>query len=104
LAQHVVQGLQSLPGITIHGITSAEAMSRRGPTVAFTHDRHAPDDIARKLAAENIFAWSGHNYAVEVAKSLDIYDSGGAVRVGPVHYNTNAEIDRLVDVLGSILR
>ena len=103
LARHLVQGLKSLPGITIHGITADEAMPRRGPTVAFTHESHAPGDIARALAAENIFAWSGHNYAVEVAKSLGIYESGGAVRVGPVHYNTTDEIDRLVDVLKSIL-
>ena len=103
LSQYLVQGLQSVPGITIHGITANEAMSRRGPTVAFTHERCAPDDIARALAAENIFAWSGHNYAVEVARSLGIYESGGAVRVGPVHYNTIDEIDRLLEALGSIL-
>jgi cysteine desulfurase family protein (TIGR01976 family) len=103
LSQHLVRGLQSIPGITIHGITADEAMSRRGPTVAFTHERHSPDDIARELAAANIFAWSGHNYAVEVAKSLGIYESGGAVRVGPVHYNTSGEIDRLFEVLSSIL-
>ena len=77
-------------------------MSRRGPTVAFTHEKHAPDDIARALAAENIFAWSGHNYAVEVAKSLGIYESGGAVRVGPVHYNTIDEIERLFEALASV--
>ena len=103
LARYLVQGLQSLPGITIHGITADDAMSRRGPTVAFTHERHAPDDIARALAAANIFAWSGHNYAVEVAKSLGLYESGGAVRVGPVHYNTIDEIDRLFEALGTIL-
>ena len=103
LARYLVEGLQSLPGITIHGITADEAMPRRGPTVAFTHERQAPDDIARALAAANIFAWSGHNYAVEVVKSLGIYESGGAVRVGPVHYNTVAELDRLFDVLGSVL-
>ena len=103
LSQHLVQGLKSIPGITIHGITADEAMSRRGPTVAFTHERHTADDIARGLAAENIFAWSGHNYAVEVAKSLGIYESGGAVRVGPVHYNTPGEIDRFFAALASIV-
>ena len=103
LARYLVEGLQSLPGVTIHGITADEAMSRRGPTVAFTHERRAPDDIARALAAANIFAWSGHNYAVEVVKSLGIHESGGAVRVGPVHYNTIAELDRLFDVLESVL-
>ncbi len=103
LSLYLVRGLQALPGLTIHGITSEEAMPRRGPTVAFTHESRAPADIARALAEANIFAWSGHNYAVEVAKSLGIYESGGAVRVGPVHYNTTGEIDRLLDVLQSIL-
>ena len=104
LSQHLVLGLQALPGVTVHGITAREAMSRRGPTVAFTHAGRSPDEIASALAAENIFVWSGHNYAIEVARSLGILESGGAVRVGPVHYNTAAEIDRLLDALGPILR
>ena len=103
LAKHLVQGLQSLPGITVHGITAADAMPRRGPTVAFTHEQREPDAIALALAEENIFAWSGHNYAVEVARSLGIYETGGAVRVGPVHYNTTAELDRLFEVLDGIV-
>jgi selenocysteine lyase/cysteine desulfurase len=102
LSAYLVDGLRSLPGVTIHGITDADALSRRGPTVAFTHERRAPDDIARALAAANIFAWSGHNYAVEVAKSLGLYETGGAVRVGPVHYNTAAELDRLFEALTAI--
>ena len=101
LAGYLVEGLLSLAGVTIHGITAAEAMPRRGPTVAFTHERHAPDRIVKALAAQNIFAWSGHNYAVEVVKSLDLYESGGVVRVGPVHYNTVAELDRLLEILGT---
>lgn len=104
LAKYLIEGLQSLPDVAVQGITADDALSRRGPTVAFTHERRKPDDIARALAERNIFAWSGHNYAVEVVKSLGIYESGGAVRVGPVHYNTMAEIDRLIDVLGFILR
>jgi selenocysteine lyase/cysteine desulfurase len=103
LAEHLVQGLQQLEGVTIQGITDAQAMQRRVPTVAFTHDRVDSATIAESLAQQNIFVWSGHNYAVEVAKALDIYDTGGAVRVGPVHYNSQDEIDRLLGELGSIL-
>ena len=103
LAKYLVQGLQSLAGIKVHGITAADAMSRRGPTVAFTHARSGPDQIAQALAEANIFVWSGHNYAIEVVKWLGIYESGGAVRVGSVHYNTRAELDRLFDVLDRIL-
>ena len=103
LAERLIAGLQELPGVTVQGITDADAMSRRVATAAFTHARKASDDIARALAERNIFVWSGHNYAVEAAKSLGIYESGGAVRIGPVHYNSIEEIDAVVEALGQIL-
>jgi cysteine desulfurase family protein (TIGR01976 family) len=102
LAKHLVRGLQQLPGVRIHGITAPEAMDRRVPTVSFTIDGTHPESIAAALAAENIFVWSGHYYAVEVAKTLGIYDAG-AVRAGPVHYNSTAEIDRLLNCLEDII-
>lgn len=104
LAAHLVSGLQQLPGVTIQGISESSAMRRRVPTVSFTVAGDSPDRIAEALAAENIFVWSGHNYAIEAATALGILDSGGVVRVGPVHYNTIDEIDQLLDALGSILQ
>lgn len=103
LARHLIDGLQQLPAVRIQGITDPAALERRVPTVAFTVAGVPPASIAEALAAENIFVWSGHNYAVEVAKSLGIYDTGGAVRVGPVHYNSTDELDRLLVVLEQIL-
>ncbi len=103
LSAHLVAGLQSLPGVKVQGITAPEAMPRRVPTVSFTHDTVAPSSIAQGLAEQNIFVWSGHNYAVEVARSLGILDSGGAVRVGPVHYNSTDEIDRFLNILEDLL-
>jgi cysteine desulfurase family protein (TIGR01976 family) len=104
LAAHLLEGLASIDGITVRGITSRDALDRRGPTVSFTHDRVSPDAIAASLAAENIFVWSGHNYAVELAGSLGLLDSGGVVRIGPVHYNSAEEIDELLGALGRILQ
>jgi cysteine desulfurase family protein (TIGR01976 family) len=103
LAAHLVGGLQALDGVTVQGITDESAFERRVPTVSFTHERVAPDTIAAALADENIFVWNGHNYAVEVADSLGLLESGGVVRVGPVHYNSIAEIDELLAALGRIL-
>jgi cysteine desulfurase family protein (TIGR01976 family) len=103
LTTHLIEGLVGIEGVTVQGITSADAMDRRVPTVAFTHDRIAPATVAQALAQENIFVWNGFNYAVEVAKSLGIYETGGAVRVGPVHYNSHDEIDELLIELGRIV-
>ncbi len=103
LASRLIGGLLSIDGITIQGISNPEAMDRRVPTVSFTHDKKSPDLIAEELARQNIFVWSGHNYALEVARTLGILESGGAVRVGPVHYNSMSEIDELLEALSTIL-
>jgi len=103
LAAQLIEGLMDLGGVTVQGITAPDALDRRVPTVAFTHDRIEPAHIAESLAKENIFVWKGHNYAVEVAKALNIYDTGGAVRIGPVHYNSAEEIDEVLAALRRIL-
>ncbi len=103
LSERLIDGLESLAGVTVHGITARDAFDRRVPTVVFTHERMPPDEIARHLGNENIFVWSGHNYAIEPARALGLLDSGGAVRIGPVHYNTLGEIDELIEALGQIL-
>ncbi len=103
LASHLIDGLTSIAGITVQGITATDAYDRRVPTVSFTHASVAPDVVAQALARQNIFVWSGHNYAVEAVKILDIYESGGVIRVGPVHYNSKSEIDELLEALGPIL-
>ncbi len=103
LAARLITGLQDIAGVRIQGISAADAMDRRVPTVSFTHDRHAPAAIAAALAERNIFAWSGYNFALEVAKALGILESGGAVRIGAVHYNSAAEIDSVLNALEDIL-
>lgn len=103
LAAHLIQGLTAIDGITVQGISAIDGMDRRVPTVSFTHATAAPSHIAESLAQQNIFVWNGHNYAVEVAKTLGIYESGGAVRIGPVHYNSIDELDELLAALPQIL-
>ncbi len=104
LAGHLIEGLLKIDGVMIQGISDAGALHRRVPTVSFTHASATPEQIAAALAGRNIFVWSGHNYAVEVAKVLGILETGGAVRVGPVHYNSIEEIDELLEALPAILR
>ena len=102
LSRRLVGGLQQIGGARVLGITDQDAMTRRVPTVAFVHDQHSPAQIARALAERNIFAWSGHNYALELARALDIEKTGGAVRIGAVHYNTLEEMDKVLETLEDI--
>ncbi len=103
LSARLVEGLTGIGGVTVQGITSPDALHRRVPTVSFTHASTSPATIAEALARENIFVWNGHNYAVELAHALGIYESGGAVRVGPVHYNSIAEVDETITAIDRIL-
>jgi selenocysteine lyase/cysteine desulfurase len=54
------------------------------------------------LAREGIFVWDGNYYALAVTERLGLEASGGMVRVGPAHYNTVEEIERLGEALGRI--
>jgi selenocysteine lyase/cysteine desulfurase len=68
----------------------------------FTIDGIAPDEVGRRLGEQGIALWPGNYYALEVLRRLELDDSGGAVRAGFVHYNTHAEVDRLLDALSRL--
>lgn len=104
LCRHLIGGLQGIPGLRVLGITADEGMHRRVPTVSFTVAGVSPAFLEASLARRNIFVWSGYYYALEPALALGIADTGGALRVGPVHYNTEAEIDEFLSALDAAVR
>lgn len=104
LAARLIEGLRGSNRVRVLGITDPSAFDRRLSTVTFTAEGKHPDDIAKFFAASGIQVWSGHNYALEANRRLGVLDSGGGVRVGPVHYNTPEEIDRVVETLDAFLR
>ena len=104
LGLRLIEGLRQFKGLTVRGITSANAMHRRVPTVSFTLEGHHPQAMAKALAAENIFVWSGHNYAIEPINRMGLMDQGGVLRAGLAHYNTAAEVDGFLTALRSITR
>lgn len=103
LTERLIAGLQEIGGVRIVGITSADALDRRVSTVSYVQEGVHPDAVAQAMAERGIYLWSGHNYGVETVQRLGLADSGGVVRVGPVHYNTLAEVDRFVTAYGEWL-
>jgi cysteine desulfurase family protein (TIGR01976 family) len=79
---------------TLHG---PPTMDGRVSTFAITHPDESPADAATRLAERGFAVWDGNYYAVEVMKHLGLPD--GAVRVGIVHTNTEAEVDGLLAAL-----
>lgn len=102
ITRRLIAGLKEVKGLRIRGITSENALHRRVPTVSFTLSGHHPDDLAKAFARDNIFVWSGHNYAVEPVTRMGLMEAGGLLRVGPAHYNTEAEVASLLSSLNRI--
>lgn len=98
LGQRLLEGLASLPKIKVWGITDANRLAERVPTVSFTHQTKKPIEIAKYLGERGIFVWHGNYYALPLTETLRL-EPDGMVRVGLLHYNTAEEVDRLIVAL-----
>lgn len=102
LSQALLDILEETPGAKVYGITDRKRLEERVPTCAFTMTDVHPRQVAEELDEANIYVWDGNYYALEVTTRLGLEDSGGMVRVGPVHYNTVEEIRKFGEALGRI--
>ncbi len=84
--------------VTIYGITAIERLAERVPTVGIRHARLAPAALAEFLDARGIFVWHGNFYALPLTEALGL-EPEGLVRIGLLHYNTSAEVERLLTAL-----
>ncbi len=97
LFARLLGGLAAMRHVTMYG-----KAARRAPTAYFTVAGYTPREVAEHLAAQAINVWSGDNYAWELAGAFGLRDSGGAVRAGIVHYNEEAEVDRLLAAVAGL--
>jgi cysteine desulfurase family protein (TIGR01976 family) len=102
LYRRLADGLETIPGLTLYGITDRLRFDQRTPTAALRLAGIAPRQVATALGDEGIAVWDGDFYATGLIERLGLAESGGVVRVGLTHYNTAAEVDRLVEALGRI--
>ena len=89
--------LRGLPGVTAY--SNAQ---RRTPTLLFTADAVAPQQIRQALADRGVNAPAGHFYAWETSHRLGLGATGG-VRVGLAPYTDHTDVERLVDALTEVL-
>src|SRR4051794_1226033 len=74
----------------------------RTPTLSFTVSRMRPRQVAAELARRGVCAWDGDFYSRELFDAIGVNETGGAVRLGLMHYNTVDEVDHLIDSVSAL--
>jgi selenocysteine lyase/cysteine desulfurase len=74
----------------------------RVATFAVSVEGIHPDRVASAMAEAGVYVWSGNYYAVNAMERLGLLDDGGLVRIGFVHYNTDDEVGRALEVLAAL--
>lgn len=96
LLQNLINRIATFSNIQILG-----KPIRRAGVLSFTMDTLHPYDVAVLLDKQGIAVRAGHHCAQPL---LDYYGLDSTVRISPAFYNTNQEIDRLIEAIGRITR
>jgi cysteine desulfurase family protein (TIGR01976 family) len=99
LGRQLLAGLARLPRFKVWGITDPAQLAGRVPTVSVSAPGTSAEVLARFLAERDIYAWNGNMYALNLSERLGLEAEGGFLRLGLVHYNTAAEVDRVLATL-----
>jgi cysteine desulfurase family protein (TIGR01976 family) len=97
----LLDGLEAIPGVRLWGIADRARFEERTPTAAVTIAGVTAEAASTRLGARGIATWWGDFYAVGPIERLGLQPDG-VLRIGLTHYNTAAEVDRLVAELRDI--
>lgn len=104
LFRRLLDGLGSIPGLRLYGISDPARLADRAPTAALTIAGVRPRAAAEALGREGIATWDGDFYARALIERLGLAEAGGVLRAGLVHYNTAAEVDRFLAAVERLAR
>ena len=94
--------LQGVRGVTVHGVTDRSRLEERVPTLCFTVEGVESSTVADGLASRDVGVRSGHMYSPRLMARLGLMP-GGAVRASLVHYNTLEEVERFRTALADVI-
>lgn len=98
LTHYAMRRLGEVPGLRLFG---PESPQRRGGVLAFDLDVAHPHDVAQILDQEGIAVRAGHHCAQPLHRRLDV---GATTRASLYLYNTEADVDALVQGLLGVRR
>ena len=91
-----LSGLAAMDHVTVYG-----AARDRAPTLMFNVRGRTSDEVAAALAGRQVAVWQGNYYAWELERHLGLAPHG-AVRAGFVHYNDEADAERLLAAVSDL--
>ncbi len=97
LGERLLSWLRARNGVRIIGHRGADA-AIRVPTISFTVDGRAPQEIVAHVDEARIGVRHGDFHSRRLAEALGL-GPAGVIRVSMVHYNTVGEVDRLIGAL-----
>lgn len=102
LAERLLGFLRDRDGVRILGPEGPDP-DERVSTISFVVEGRQSREIVRAADAARIGIRFGDFYARRLIETLGLTEQGGVVRVSMLHYNTEAEVDRLLEVLDSTI-
>jgi cysteine desulfurase family protein (TIGR01976 family) len=100
IGERLLSYLRGRNDCRIIGRTSYEG---RVPTISFVVDGHDSGEIAKSIDPYKVAIRFGDFHARRLAENLDLMGGSGVVRVSMAHYNTLAEVDKLIGALDAVL-
>ena len=102
IAEPFVEFLRAKAGVHLIGRHTAD-QARRAPTFSFTVDGRRAEEIPEALLPFKVAIGSGDFYAARCIRDLGLEGEGGVIRASMVHYNTEAEVARLIEGLDRVI-
>lgn len=101
LVAPLLEFLEGHPRVRLLG--RAVADERRAPTVSFAPLEQPAHTIPEQLDRRRVAVRWGHFYAHRFCTRFGLQDGGGVVRASMVHYNSPAEVARLIESFDEVL-
>jgi len=103
LAQRFVDFLSTKPNLRLLGRSTGDR-DERAPTFSFVVDGRPSAEIPPLMEPHKVAVRNGHFYAKRLVEALGVADADdGVVRCSMAHYNTDEEVDRLIEALDAAL-
>jgi selenocysteine lyase/cysteine desulfurase len=102
LAERLLVFLRERDGVRILGPASSDA-SERVSTISFVADGRKSSEIVSAVDRSRVGIRYGDFYAYRLIDALGLREQDGVIRASFLHYNTEEEVDRLIEALDAAL-